>query len=272
MANGFPKDTSHFKLLIADFDGTLVGIDRVISSKVSNAVKKWIASGREFSIATGRQYLMIKDECKSLGLISPIVVRGGAEIADPTSGKIIYSQMIEKNVLKELILLLNKNSFEISIEKDDKIFSDYYFRPEFPQITFKTLEDFPHVDAPKVVTFAIGEKMYKLEQFMENVVSKKFPQLHIVSIPAREGLGWDITSLKATKHLAVLELIKMMNIKRKNTVGVGDGYNDFPLLEAVGFRAAMGNANEELKAIADVIVPSYQEDGVAYLIEKLLVS
>lgn len=215
---------------------------------------------------------MIKDECKKLGLINPVVVRGGAEIVDPKTGKIIYSQMIEKDVLKKLVLLLSEKGFEISIEKDDKIFSDYYFRPEFAQITFKNLGDFPYVDASKVVTFAIGEKMYEMEQFMEDTIIKEFPQLNIVKIYAREGLGWDITSLKATKHLAVLELMKILGIKREDTVGVGDGYNDFSLLEACGLKIAMRNANEELKAIADVIVPSYQEDGVAYLIDKLLVA
>lgn len=266
----FPKDTSHFKLIVSDFDGTIVGNDRIISSKTISSIKKWIASGREFCIATGRQYLMIKDECKTLGLVNPVVVRGGAEIVDPLSGKVIYSQMIEKNIMKELVSLLQEKGFEISIEKDDKIYSDYYFRPEFPQITFKRLVDFPYVDAPKVVTFAIGEDMYEKEEFIKEVLAKRFPQLHIVEIYAREGKGWDITSLRATKNLAVLELLKLLDIKREDAVGVGDGYNDFPLLEAVGLKVAMGNGREELKAIADFVVPDYDEDGVAYLIEKLL--
>jgi hydroxymethylpyrimidine pyrophosphatase-like HAD family hydrolase len=53
-------------------------------------------------------------------------------------------------------------------------------------------------------------------------------------------------------------------------IGVGDGYNDFPLLEACGLKVAMGNALEDLKGIADYIAPSVDEDGVANVIEKFI--
>ena len=51
---------------------------------------------------------------------------------------------------------------------------------------------------------------------------------------------------------------------------MGDGYNDFPLLMACGLKIAMGNAVPELKAIADFIAPSVEEDGVATVIEKFI--
>lgn len=51
-------------------------------------------------------------------------------------------------------------------------------------------------------------------------------------------------------------------------IGVGDGYNDFPLLMSCGLKIAMGNAIEELKDIADYIAPSVDEDGLAKVIDK----
>jgi hydroxymethylpyrimidine pyrophosphatase-like HAD family hydrolase len=53
-------------------------------------------------------------------------------------------------------------------------------------------------------------------------------------------------------------------------IGVGDGHNDLPLFEACGFRVAMGNADEELKKLADYIAPSVEDDGIVDVIEKFI--
>lgn len=50
-------------------------------------------------------------------------------------------------------------------------------------------------------------------------------------------------------------------------IGVGDGYNDYPMLEACGLKVAMGNAVDELKVIADIVAPSIEQDGLAKVIE-----
>ena len=51
---------------------------------------------------------------------------------------------------------------------------------------------------------------------------------------------------------------------------VGDSYNDLPLLNVCGLRIAMGDAPEELKAIAHYVAPSAEEDGLAVAIEEYL--
>ena len=63
---------------------------------------------------------------------------------------------------------------------------------------------------------------------------------------------------------------KNLGINTHEIIGVGDGYNDFPLLMACGLKVAMGNAVEDLKAIADYIAPSVEEDGVADVIDKFI--
>ena len=53
-------------------------------------------------------------------------------------------------------------------------------------------------------------------------------------------------------------------------MAIGDGHNDIPLLEAAGFKVAMGNAPDEVKAVADYVAPSLQDDGVAEAIERFI--
>jgi hydroxymethylpyrimidine pyrophosphatase-like HAD family hydrolase len=79
-----------------------------------------------------------------------------------------------------------------------------------------------------------------------------------------------ISNSLATKQHGIIEVARLLNISTKDIIGVGDGYNDFPLLLACGLKIAMGNANEELKKIADFVAPSVEEDGVATVIEKFI--
>lgn len=64
----------------------------------------------------------------------------------------------------------------------------------------------------------------------------------------------------------------MIDIKKDEIIGVGDGYNDLALFEAVGLKVAMGNGVEELKAKADYITKHVDKDGLADVIEKFVLS
>ena len=85
-------------------------------------------------------------------------------------------------------------------------------------------------------------------------------------------MSYEITHADATKQHGVMEVAQILGIEKEDIIGVGDGYNDFPLLMACGLKIAMGNAVPELKAIADFVAPSVDEDGVAVVIEKFLLS
>jgi HAD superfamily hydrolase (TIGR01484 family) len=72
-----------------------------------------------------------------------------------------------------------------------------------------------------------------------------------------------ITHELATKKHALQALLSHLNVKIEDVMVVGDGGNDLPLFELAGWRVAMGNASEELKAAADWVAPSVDEDGLA---------
>src|SRR5581483_436099 len=80
--------------------------------------------------------------------------------------------------------------------------------------------------------------------------------------------AFNITHVKATKMHGVEIIMQKLNLKREDLIGVGDSYNDFPLLMSCGLKVAMGNAIADLKEIADYVAPSVEEDGVATVIEK----
>jgi 5-amino-6-(5-phospho-D-ribitylamino)uracil phosphatase len=74
----------------------------------------------------------------------------------------------------------------------------------------------------------------------------------------------------ASKAAGVQVLAQKLGCTLDDVVAIGDGYNDLPLLEAAGVGVAMGNASDEVKARADVVVNGHDEDGVAEAIERFV--
>ncbi len=74
----------------------------------------------------------------------------------------------------------------------------------------------------------------------------------------------------ATKEHTIAKLLKLLNVPRKNTIGIGDGYNDIHLFNAVNHKVAMGNAVPELKSIANQIIASVENDGLAKYLRILV--
>lgn len=85
-----------------------------------------------------------------------------------------------------------------------------------------------------------------------------------------EGLDIHVTHREATKEHAIAELLKILNLSKDETIGVGDGNNDVHLFKGVDKKVAMGNATDLLKSQADSVCASVDEDGLAQLIEELI--
>ncbi len=264
------QNSKKYKAIISDFDGTLAGSDFQIPLKVKAAIKRWVDSQSIFSIASGRAFPgILQQTCRLLALTNPIITRGGAEIVDPQSGKTLHIEYMPDSDVRELIKLFLEEGIMFAVEKKDVAYTPdaFLFKGYGPYI-FKDIKDLVVADIPKIHVSAI--KDIAKQKIVEEMLSTKSKRLSFIDSSSPAGKGWDITSIKATKHMGVLLLMKMLGLKEEEVIGIGDGYNDYPLLTACGYKIAMENANEALKAIADYIAPSYKEEGVAVVINLLL--
>lgn len=82
----------------------------------------------------------------------------------------------------------------------------------------------------------------------------------------------EITARGVNKGTGATELMKYMGVDAGNAIAFGDGGNDLPLAYAVGCFVAMGNADDDLKAVADEVCPPVNKDGVAMWIESNLLA
>lgn len=247
-----------YKLLICDVDGTLIpntehGMpsERVISA-IHKANKK-IA----ISVATARSHAQIMHIIDPLQLTAPCIITGGAQIINPATKEILLEKTMQEKDIKEITKIgkYMKIAFTIADAEYDEeiIFSDSY----------KPIRPLDMYSQPLSIK--------KAQEFIEKIS-------HISTVEAHKALGWEetkrvhivLTNPEASKQYGVLEVSKILQVKKEEIIGVGEGYNDFSFLMSCGTKVAMENAIDAIKAIADYIVPSVEKDGIAYLIEKFI--
>jgi hydroxymethylpyrimidine pyrophosphatase-like HAD family hydrolase len=80
----------------------------------------------------------------------------------------------------------------------------------------------------------------------------------------------EIAPQGVTKWAGVLRLVQAWGIRPDEICAAGDDVNDIPMIAEAGLGIAMGNAQEEVKAAADRIAPSHDENGLVQVVDWLL--
>ncbi|MBI5614132.1 HAD family phosphatase [Candidatus Gottesmanbacteria bacterium] len=246
-----------YKALILDLDGTT--LPHGFSSHPSVRVKAAIARAQKFvhvSLATGRPLNITKPIIAELGIIGLCSVHDSTQLYDPMKDEIIDVVTIENGKVLEVLSSLSGISGKILIGlKNDET---EYKKGSLPN------------DICDIAVPDISENI--VDSYIEKV--SKVDGIYVHKIPSWKGdLFWlVVSSAVATKLHAVVKIAELEKIKPEEIIGVGDSYNDYPLLSACGLKIAMGNAVPELKAIADFIAPTVDEDGVAVVIEKFILN
>ena len=249
-----------YKAIISDIDGTLVPIvpDALPSKKVSDSIKKAIKAGVIFSLASGRPYFLIQYLVEYLGLTGPCITDNGAVIVDSKDGSVLWEASLS-NIHANKILSL-ASAFSLVRASSDN----------------GNRENPKHIStATKVRKISVHDISMKEADELIDRVSRELKDVSCVKAASYKGEHLTdvyFSDIHATKQHAVLKLAELLKIDQSEIIGVGDGYNDFSLLMACGLKVAMGNAVDELKAIADYVAPSVENDGLANVIEKYCLS
>jgi hypothetical protein len=269
------------RLIGIDFDGTLLNSDKKISKENKEAIKKAIKKGVIVSIFTGRSYPSAINYIKELNLDVPCVFQNGALIMKPLSEKIINEVCLEKEKALEVCEYL---------EKEDKVytvFSDFFETPDMiatsriyssqhiqyfennmwrTRIVKNILEELRKLEKKEVVQIAfLSEK-----EFMKKMKTV-FSDLSIIASAEINGEYFvEIFGNNIGKEKALHYLEDYYEISAEETMFIGDSFNDLEIIKKVGYGVAMGNAKDEVKKAAKFITFDNNSNGVAHILEKMI--
>jgi len=205
-------------------------------------------------IATSRPLFIAKNILDHLDICGLCIVNDSTQIYDPVAKKFLQTIYIDNENLPAIFTVARRYSNKILMNsgKSERIHTE-------GAIT------------ERICSIYIGDSSPEIAEKLVFELTK-IPNLAVHKIPAwqKGKIAISVSHVTATKLHGVEEIIRLLKITQQEIIGVGDGYNDFPLLLACGLKIAMGNAVPELKAIADFVAPSVEEDGVATVIEKFI--
>ena len=253
-----------YKAFMLDIDGTVIKYDynSLPSQSVVNTIKK-AQSEIQICLVTGRSSSSIEHILKKLELNKGYaVINNGANVINIKTGKILYDKPIETQDIKKIIKILNEYNIPFYIKQNHNtmgLVEGYYLEKAAPKKGYMFYTDDTH--NPKIV-----EDIIKKLSIIPTI------SVHKSQHKQKGKYGVNITNAEATKLHGISIVKTLLKVSTDEIIGIGDGYNDFPLLLACGLKIAMGNAVPELKEIADYIAPDVNEDGVAYAINKFILN
>ena len=274
-----------YRLLALDIDGTLVNSRDELTPRTRDALRRASAAGFRVVLATGRRYSRALPLVELLGLDAPLVTASGALIKRPSDHATLYRAEFGRELLCRLLAVVEASGFDAVLYGDTfhhgfdffcprvdveqtELAEFFAFNPDCHQLLPNLMTDPP---ADIFAGFAIGSRQQMIE--LHATLDRELPgQLytHVLRSPRYRGYMCEIAPQGVTKWAGICRLADAWGIPAEEICAVGDDVNDLPMIVGAGLGIAMGNAVDELKAVADEIAPSHDEEGLARVVERML--
>jgi Cof subfamily protein (haloacid dehalogenase superfamily) len=264
-----------YKAVFIDLDGTLLRADHSMSEATRNTIQKLIAKNILVVLVSARPYHGITPISAWLGTGTlPIVSLNGAYIR--LNDEVIFESCLDLKTVSELHLQAKHydttliyytglnwyaekanaatakeqriTNVKVTVAPFESLMQDWSIR-------IMGLNKIMAIGAEKVIA-AQESKLLSIFQQRLNIYTSKPTYLEIMK--------------DASKSSAVKYLLERFQISREESLAIGDNFNDREMIIYAGTGVAMGNAPDAIKAVADHVTDSNQNDGVRKAIEKFI--
>lgn len=250
------------KAIFFDIDGTLVSYrTHQIPHSTFEALHKLKEKDIKVFIATGRgkDGLAVLEDFPFDGYIT---LNGQYCYIDEKTK--IYENTIDKHDLQALLDYVEKDPFPCGFTEEDTKYFNYRDQRVDDLHAITHNDDHPAGDCSHVVDHKVYQVMCFVDEKKEKDLLKVMP--HCIASRWYPTFC-DVSPIGGTKQLGIDKFLEYYHLDLSQTMAFGDGGNDKAMLEHVAVAVAMGNANEELKDIADYVTYSVDDDGIDHALK-----
>jgi Cof subfamily protein (haloacid dehalogenase superfamily) len=259
-------------LVLADVDGTLVNEEKVLTKRAQAAVQGLHSAGIRFAITSGRPPKGMAMLFDALKLETPIFGFNGGLVIKPDLS-IIEQKTVPTDVAAAAIKLIRDHGLDAWVYRGN----DWLI----------TKADAPHVAREawtvKFDPVVVKDVAEKLDQVAKIVgVSDDLEKVQRCEADARKAFGeratanrsqpyyLDVTNKDANKGSVVEFLSRHLGVPAEEIATIGDQQTDVPMFKLSGLSIAMGNAPADVKAQASTTTDSYNDEGFAKAMERII--
>lgn len=265
-----------YELLVLDVDGTLVNSKKEISGRTRDAIIECQENGIKVAIASGRCTEGIRHQAHAIRLDEfggYILSFNGGRITNCRTGEVVYDIPMPDGALHEL--------YDYSIREGTGFLT--YFNGKIiahsdtdPYIVMDARAcDIPiwvpgdfhkevRCNVNKLILTGAPKKLARLEPKAANDFEGR------LSVYRSEEFYLEMMPYGVDKAYGLSKLLQQLGYSRGQMVCCGDGFNDVSMIEYAGLGVAMANASEVVRAKADYVAPSCDEDGLIDVIERFI--
>ena len=265
------------KLIALDLDGTTLNSKKEITPRTRAAIDAALAKGVRVALASGRSLRGVLPTAKLLELEKKhglIVAWTGAYVEDLTSHELLHQRTLPPDIVPELcayakahdmaIMTYDREGMSISETPEDQYIVYEAVSNGIPQRKVEDLNAEVTYPLNKMLLTFHPSRLAELEPQMQAHFAGRIDVYH------SEPYFLEAMPLGCTKATALEMLLDKLGLSRENLMVCGDSGNDLAMIRFAGLGVAMGNADEDVKAQADFVSTSNDEDGVAVAIEKFV--
>jgi Cof subfamily protein (haloacid dehalogenase superfamily) len=281
------------RLVAIDIDGTLLPtFSQVISQRNAKALKVAQEAGVIVSIATGRRTAYTTPLLEGLGLRAdtPLITSNGA-VTRTLGGEAVDRSHMEARVARGVCGLLRKFGVLVftfdRVGRGELVLEDPETAKGRIALWVEANRNAIEVVKPLEEALVDGEdpiqgmvagslgQMKKAEKALKASAWSASCECMRTEYPSRDLAILDLLPPGVSKGWALERLAQRLGVDRKETMAIGDNWNDVDMLEWAGQSVMMGNAASDLRSMAKLRgwkqAPPNDDDGVAVILESLVV-
>ena len=269
------------RMIGLDLDGTVLNERKEVTPRTKEALQKAVDQGVVVLFATGMPWTGIPGELQEFPGTRYALTSNGAKIIETKSQKVLIEHLLPVKKAKRALEIMRKYDTlqEVYLdgqgyiaEKHLEMISRYHRNPamwEYVRTTRKKVRD--------VLEF-MEEQNHPVDKIQglfadmdeRETAWRELEQVEGIALVGSLGYNIEINCAGVNKGKGLVELGKLLGISRDEIMACGDGDNDTEMVREAGFGVAMANAEEQVKAAADYITGTNEEDGVTQAIENFV--
>ena len=271
------------KLIFLDIDGTLVSALSSPTQAVGEAIRQARANGHLVFLCTGRNLAIIGPDILEIGF-DGVVASAGAYVS--VGGQILLDQLLPEELVQECLSVFHSLGMFCRIETPEGIYTD----PQMEELLRTASPDPKNSELIRMQKeIESGLTIRKYDEYPRQGAYKLcFTSTSLEPVEeARKALGdrfefvvhpyggstscfnGEIIPREVDKGRGIQLVCRHFNAGLEDTVAFGDSMNDASMLKCAGAAVAMGNACDELKALADTVCEGVEQDGVALELHRM---
>ncbi|WP_411573378.1 HAD family hydrolase [Streptomyces scabiei] len=263
--SGFP-----YKLIATDLDGTLLRSDDSISRRTREALTAATAAGAAHIVVTGRAVPWTRHVLDDLGYTGLAVCGQGAQVYDAGEHRLLTAVTLDRQLaavalakIEAAVGPLHLAAGRAGLEGEVLVGPGYALHGSLPTTPLTDVSDLWAAPLNKIY---IQHPTLTTDELAE--ASRQAAGGFVTVAMAGEGI-LELLPLGLTKATGLSLAARRLGAKRTDTIAFGDMPNDIPMFTWSAHGVAMANAHADLKAVADEVTASNDDDGIAEVLDRL---